>query len=267
MGKFLALLLVFSLTHLFAKLNIAVSIPPEAAFVKSIAADKAKIFVTVKPGDSPHTYEPKPSEMREIAKADIYFAIGVEFEKAWLPRFANQNKKMKIVDVSKGIKKYGNDPHIWTSPSNAEIIAENILSALLDRDPLNAEYYKKNYEDFIKSVESLKKRISKILKDMPKSRKFMVFHPSWGYFAKEFSLEQISVESEGKEPSPKELIKIMKKAEKEGIRVILVSPEFSDKSARIIASELGIKVVKISALSKDWSRNLLFLAKTIAGKN
>ena len=259
------LLLIFGVVFLNAKINIVVSIPPEESFVKEIGKDKVNVEVMVKPGNSPHTYEPKPSQMREISNAKIYFAIGVEFEKAWLPRFANQNRNLKIIDISKGVKRYGKDPHIWTSPKNILLIGKNIEKSLIELDSKNLEFYEKNYKEFEKRVKDLQKRIKEILKDT-KDAKFMVFHPSWGYFAKEFGLKQLPIEIEGKSPKPKELIKIMKIAKKSGIKVIVTSPEFSDKAARVIAKELKIRVIKISPLSQNLEQNLLLLARSIVGK-
>ena len=90
---------------IFAKVNIVVSIVPQVKFVKLIGGDRVDVALMVEAGNSPHTYEPKPSQMKDISKADIYFSIGVEFEEAWLGRFANQNADMKIVDTSFGITK------------------------------------------------------------------------------------------------------------------------------------------------------------------
>ena len=92
----------------------------------------------------------------------------------------------------------------------------------------------------------------------------MVFHPSWGYFAKAYGLIQLTIEIEGKDPKPKALQKIISQAQKEGIKAIFTQQEFSDKSARVIARELGINVIKETPLAKDWSANLIKKANAIA---
>ncbi len=262
---------------LLAKVNVVVSILPQKSFVQAIGKNLVNISVMVKPGDSPHTYEPKPSQMRDIAKADIYFAIGVEFENAWLPRFANQNKNMKIIDTSKGIKKEmmptftgkeistgEKDPHVWTAPQNIKIIAKNIYNALAKEDSENAKIYKKNYEKFILHVELVNKEVKNILKDTPKNSKFMVFHPSWGYFAREYGLVQLPIEIEGKTPKPKSLIKIIQIAKKDNVKAIFTQPEFSPKIANQIAKDLNIKVIKATPLNPNWEGNLINFAKAIA---
>jgi len=287
MKKIILLLILFS-TYIFSNINTVVSILPEKTFVKAIGGDRVKVSLMVLPGNSPHTYEPKPSQMKEIAKADLYFAIGVEFENVWLPKFKGLNKKMQVVDLTQGITKLpmqahehheehahhehdemgysGLDPHVWTSPANVRIIAKNIYDALAKADPENQAYYKERLKEFIAKIEDTDRKIRTLLKDTPKGTKFMVFHPSWGYFAHEYGLIQLPVEVEGKSPKPRELIALIKEAKADRIKAIFTQPEFSDASARIMAKELKIKVIKVSPLSGNWSENLLNIARAIAGK-
>jgi len=247
------------------------------------------VSLMVQPGNSPHTYEPKPSQMIEITKADLYFAIDVEFEQVWLPKFKDLNPKMQIIDLADNVTKIqmkhaceaeshdehghhdehaGADPHIWTAPANdVKIIAQNIYAALIKNDPDNTEYYKRNFDIFLASIDETDRQISQILSSLTDTRRFMVFHPSWGYFAKAYNLEQIAVEVEGKEPKPKALIQLLKEAKEKKVNAIFTQPEFSDSVSQIIAKELQIPVVKVSPLAPNWSENLIKIANTIAGKN
>ena len=279
MNRIIPIFIVFS-TFILANINTVVSIVPEATFVKAIGKDKVDVTVMVSPGSSPHTYEPKPSQMKAVAKAQLYFAIGVEFEKTWLPRFKDLNPKMKVIDLSQGIKKIpmaahhheeehheesGLDPHIWTVPENVAIIAQHIFDALASEDPQNSAYYKANLDTFLAKVKETDARIKNYLAPLPKGTTFMVFHPSWGYFAKAYGLKQLPIEIEGKNPKPRELIAVIKSAQKAHVRAIFTQPEFSDASAKIIADELHIPVIKVSPLAEDWSENLIRIAKAIAG--
>lgn len=276
---------------LYAKINTIVSIVPQKSFVEAIGGDLVNVSVMVLPGNSPHAYEPKPSQMKELNDAKLYFAIGVEFENAWLKRFANQNKNMLIIDTAKGIEKIAmaehhheedghdhkghkhdehdheaksKDPHVWTSPSNVRVIAKNTLDALVSVDAPNKATYEANYHAFMQKINNVDNEIKNILKDTPKGAKFMVFHPAFGYFANEYNLTQIAVEVEGKEPKPSALAELIKEAKEENIKAIFTQPEFSDKSAKIIADELKIKVIKVSPLNPKWDENLINLAKAIS---
>jgi len=289
--KKIILILVLSTTYIFSNINAVVSILPEQTFVKAIGGEKVNVSLMVQPGNSPHTYEPKPSQMIEIAKAHLYFAIDVEFEDVWLPKFQNLNPQMQVIDLADNITKIpmqkrheeakdahhaqhvhahdhqGEDPHIWTAPANVKIIAQNIYLALKKEDPLNTNYYKRNLDMFLAFIDETDRQIIDILSSLEDQKKFMVFHPSWGYFAKAYNLEQIAVEVEGKEPKPKELIHLLNEAKEEHVNAIFTQPEFSDTVAHIIAKELQIPVVKVSPLAPNWSENLINIAKAIAGKN
>ena len=289
--KKIILLLLLSSTYIFSNINAIVSIVPVETFVQTIGGDKVSVTLMVQRGDSPHTYEPKPSQMLSVAKGDLYFSIGVEFEKVWLPKFASLNPKMKITQLNQNVttipmsgshhhdvhahqEKHANhenetvniDPHIWTAPKNVAIIAQNIFDALSYADPKNLNYYKKNLETFLTSVSKTNTQIEDIFSSYKGSRTFMVFHPSWGYFAKAYGLEQVAVEVEGKSPKPRELVILLEEAKEEKVSAIFTQPEFSDASAKIIAKELNIPVVKASPLAPNWSENLIDIAKNIAGE-
>ena len=269
-------------TFILANINAIVSILPEQTFVKAIGGDKVNVALMVLPGNSPHTYEPKPSQMKDVVKAALYFTIGVEFEKVWLPKFSSLNPEMKVVDLTAGIEKMSmashhheqeqasqkesKDPHVWTAPDNVKILAKNILEALKKQDPANADYYQKNYDTFIARVTKTDTQIKEILKETPKGTKFMVFHPSWGYFAHAYGLKQLAVEVEGKSPKPQEMIMLIKEAREEKVKAIFTQPEFSDSMAKVMANELKIDVIKASPLAGNWSENLLKIAHAIAGK-
>ena len=282
MKKTLFLILLFN-TFILAKMNVVVSILPEQTFINAIGGDKVSVSVMVLPGNSPHTYEPKPLQMKNLTKSILYFSIGVEFEKVWLPKFKSLNSNMQIIDVSDGIvklqmsslhhhesltkKEEGKDPHIWTSPKNVKNIAKNILNALIKADTKNEVYYQKNYELFLRQIDDTDKKIKNILSTVPQKTKFMVFHPSWGYFAHEYGLEQLPVEIEGKSPKPKALIQLIQKAKEEKVSAIFTQPEFSDAVAKVMAKELHIEVIKVSPLAKNWSKNLIKIANAIAGNH
>lgn len=281
----LFLSLFFSLT-LYATPTVTVSIAPQKYFVEQIAKDLVIVNTMVGAGASPHTYEPKPAQMKMLANSDAYFSIGDGFEKAWLPRFKSSNPKMLIVDSIKGIQKIamtehhheaakgghdkheGNielDPHVWLDPMLVKVQAKNIFDALCTLYPLHVKTFEKNYHEFINALDTLDATINETLKEV-KNRSFIVFHPSFGYFAAHYNLEQIPVEVSGKEIKPNELATIIKEAKEEGATVIFVSPQFSQKSAKIIAKEIGGKILTIDPLSEKWYENMISIAKVFASE-
>lgn len=288
-----ALLGLWTGNSLAAKLPVFVSILPQKYFVEKVGGDLVDVKVMVEPGAEPHSYEPKPQQMVDLAKSKIYFAIGVPFEHAWLDKFAATNEDLTIVHTEKGVEllpmlayhhhdegdhhkgeakaehddKHGDhhqngalDPHTWTSPTLVKIQTANILNALKAADPANSSQYETRAQAFVTEIDQLDKELTDLFSEK-EGLQFMVFHPAWGYFAHDYGLKQIPVEIEGKEPKPAQLQKLIKHAREQGIKVIFVQPQFSTKSADLIASEIGGKVVPLSPLAEDWLANTHKTAK------
>ena len=268
-----------------AAIRVFVSIPPQKYFVQKIGGDLVSVAVLVPAGADPHTYEPKPKQMAELSKCAVYFSVGIDFEKAWLPRIAGTNPKTRIVRTDEGIKKitmtdhrhdkkgrHGHaraghhhhegtqDPHVWLSPALVKIQAEHILHALIDIDPDNRTRYKNNYTAFLEEITILDAELKNLFAGR-KGDRFMVFHPSWGYFAKEYELEQVPIEIEGKAPKPAQLTTLIRHAREHGIRVVFVQPQFSAKSAEMISREIGGHVVHVDPLAENWAGNLREVAR------
>lgn len=266
----------------FAKdrLPVFVSIVPQKYFLEKIGKDLVEVQVMVQPGASPHTYEPRPVQMTALSKAEIYFAVGVTFENAWLGKIASSNPNLMIVHTDEKIQKIpmsshhhhddtgskqGDhhhrdhdgipDPHIWLSPPLVKIQAKTILDALQQADPANRLTYEANYLDFISEIDLLHAGLENIFSGK-EGTPFMVFHPSWGYFAEAYGLKQVPIEVEGKDPKPAQLMEVIKYARAHNIRVVFVQPQFSTRGAEMVAKEIGGQVVSIDPLAFDWSKNL-----------
>ena len=260
------------------RIGVVVSILPHVEFAEKIGGDKVQVTVMVPPGASPHTYEPTPSQLKEVSRAKIYVKVGsgVEFELAWIDKIISVNKEMLVVDCSKGIKlieaeheheeeheHHGVDPHIWLSLKNAKIMVENIYQCLTQIDPVNQEYYAKNKEKYLQELDELDKEIAQALFGK-ENRKIMVYHPAWAYFCRDYGLEQIPIEKEGKEPTPQGIASLIKQARENNITIIFASPEFSTKTAEVIAKEINGNVVLISPLKRNYLENMRKIAEVFA---
>ena len=263
--------------------QVFVSILPQKYFVEQIGGERVDVNVMVRPGESPAVYEPAPKQMVALTESSIYFAVGVPFERAWLKKIASANPDMAIVHTDADIRKFpmesrhshdkdghghhrdnGNekalDPHVWMSPPLVMLQARRILTALEKADPENRGTYETNYKAFIRDLVDLDAEIRSIFTDKQGMR-FMVFHPSWGYFARAYDLVQIPVELEGKSVKPSRLVKLIEKGKDLGIDAVFIQPQFPVKSAEIAAKEIGGEVVQADPLSENWARNLRKVAE------
>lgn len=269
------LLLLQTTASANGKIRVVTTITPMAFFIENIGGEKVEVTALIPPGANPHTYEPKPRQLNIISSADLFVKVGsgIGFELLWMKRIRSLNKKMPVCDASRGIhlinisgRDHGHntnkDPHIWLSPENAVIMTENILRAIRDLDPANAGFYRKNALLLINRLKSLKNEISNKFKNI-KNRQFFVVHPAWGYFARDFNLKQNAIKYEGKEPTPARLARLIERARDENIKVIFASPQFSIKSADVIANEIHGKIVFIDPMSRDYINNLRHTANVL----
>jgi len=264
-------------------LQVTVSILPQAYFVERIGGELVAVNVMVGPGEEAHTYEPTPGQMKALAESRIFFSIGVEYEQTWIPRFADINPAMLFVDSAAGIERIpvgdaqaqdetetdnhtyneGLDPHVWLSPDNGKIIAENVLLALIAVSPDHEEVLQANYDALIADIDSLDQRIEAALSGV-EQRTFMVFHPAWGYFAEKYNLEQLPVQVEGQDPSVSEMAELIEIAREKDIWVIFIQPTFNSSDAQAIAAEIGAEVAVVDPLARDWLTNLEAVAEAFA---
>ena len=264
--------------------QVTVSVLPQAYFIERISGGSIAVNVMVGPGEEAHTYEPKPEQMRALAESQIFFTIGLEYEAAWVPRFEDINPNLEIVDMAKGIQRIplssdhthhdeedshaeeseeGLDPHVWLSPENGRLIAENTLAALIDLAPESADVFQENYELLIADIEDVDRHINETLNGLTQ-RQFMVFHPAWGYFADHYNLEQLPVQVGGQDPSASELASLIDIAQNEKIKVIFIQPTFNTASADAISQEIGAEVAVVDPLAEDWLSNLQSAAEAFA---
>ena len=276
---FLALGLAFSFSACTpeeeesGKVGVVVTVLPQAEFVENVGGEEVRVTVMVPPGASPHTYEPKPAQMTALAEAEIYAKVGsgVEFELVWMEKLVATNKKLAVVNCSEGVELQEMmaedendeddehpgrmDPHIWMSPVNARIMVSNICDGLIAVDPESRGYYEQNRDAYLQQLAEIDREMRDGLAGV-KNRRFMVYHPAFGYFAREYNLTMIPLEKEGKEPTAAGLAHMIEQARIYDIRVIFAEPQFDPKSAEVIASAIEGRVVLIDPLAKDYIGNL-----------
>lgn len=312
-------LLAIGLVCGFAKPLVSVSVPPQKHFVEKIAANTLDINVIIPAGVDEHNFDFKPATMQRLEKSDIYFTIGLEFERVFADKFQSNFANLQVIDTGKDLRnlatshthskddhdehhnhaghddhnhaghddhdhdehaqgkdehhahKHSNshethgasDPHIWLDPILVKIQASTIAKALIAKYPQNKALYEANLAHFQTELDALNAEISALF-EKSKNKKFIIYHPSLGYFAARYHLVQIPVEIEGKEPKTKDLQRLMSVAKKENIKTIFVQKGFSQNAAKSLAKELKASVVELNHLSDDYSKNLLEIAKKIA---
>jgi len=257
--------------------RVFVSILPQAELVERIGGERVEVTVLVRPGGSPATYSPTPRQLAELSRAKLFVRVGVPFEEGFIKKVGEIYPKLKIVDqrdnvrllkavhVHDHVHVHGEtDPHIWLDPKRLKVQVQNIGKALVEADAGNIDWYNGNLAKLIAELDELDKRLAKVMAPY-RGQTLLVYHPAYGYFADSYGLRQVAVEAGGKEPGGKRLANVIEQARELKAKVIFVQPQFSKKSAGLVAEAIGGKVVAMDPLARDVIANLEKMAQTVAG--
>jgi zinc transport system substrate-binding protein len=262
---------------------ISVSIIPQQYFIEQLAGELVDVNVMIPPGASPADYDPTVSQLEKLDRSVVYMRIGyVGFEQSWMDKIASVNPDMKIVDLSKGVdiisedtgmsenhqghSHHGPDPHIWMSTLNAKIIARNMLDELLLLFPGDREYLLGRFDQFSLSLDSLHLDITSKLESL-ENRRFLIYHPALTYYARDYKLEQFSLEIEGKTPSPAHLKQMIDLATDHQISKRLIQNQFDRKNAEVLARETGAEIIPFDPLDLEWSEQMRYIAEQLNPSN
>ncbi len=271
------------------KIKVFASILHIAYFVERVGGPNVEVSVLVGPGQDPHTFETTPRVVAALANARILFKMGFPFEETIIKKIGSTFKNVEVVDLQQGIKvrglteeeteaeeaehehehghgqgeaehhEHSHDPgeidqHTWLDPRLAKIQARTIADTLIRMDSIRKDQYEKNLKDFQDDLDAIHEQLTKALAPV-KGKNFFVFHPAYGYFGDAYGLKQIPVEIGGKEPTARQLARLIELAKKDGVRVIFVQPQFSKKSAKALAEAIGGAVVPLDDLAPDYLKN------------
>jgi len=257
------------------KINITVSIPPQAYIVKRIGGEHVNVNVMLPANASPETYEPGPDRIINVGKSKIFFNIGLPFESTFLNRLKSEFKSLSFVKMHEGITlrsfknvgahghdHSGHDPHVWLDPVNLIKMSENTFKTLIKVDPDNKDIYMKNYLELNREFQELNDSLMDMFKDSAR-KYFVVYHPSWGYFADRFGLFQVPVEVEGKTPSAAEMVKLINIIKTSYVKSVFVQKQFSASVMDSISQSSGAKIRVLDPLEEEVITNLKKVSKEI----
>lgn len=259
--------------------KVLVSAAPYKFFVDKIADGTVQVELMVPAGASMHTYEPTPRQMLAASQAVIWFQMGETFEVRASQALRSHHPDIKFVDLRKGVDLIVDseaschccqhaqdscvDPHIWLSPRQVKIQAKTIADALSEAFPQNLKRYAEKLNLLLGELDRLDHEIEAKLAPL-KNRTIMVSHPAYAYFCRDYHLEQLSIEFEGKDPTPKQLTKILTLARQSRIAKIFIQPQYNNKGAQLIAHEIGARVVPLDPYAENYFDSMREIAVQFA---
>lgn len=258
--------------------SIFVTIPPLQKLVSEVTCGDFVVDILVPEGASPESYEPTSQQIAKLSDAKLIFEIGlIDFEKS-LTRHINDSSR--LVNLSEGIDliegscshhhhghhhSHGIDPHIWTSPRALSTMVRNIESALRTTYP-DSTKYSESAKRVIARLEALDKECGERIASS-EIKAIMIYHPAYTYLARDYAIEQITIEQEGKEPTPRQLTTMIEKARTMGIKRIFHQPQYSPDKLSSIAEEIDAVIVECDPLGRDIEAEIRNIVELITRSN
>ena len=242
------------------KKTIYVTITPMQSIIEEITMGDFNVEVIVPKGASPETFEPTPKQVTSFSDAEFIFSTGlIDFERNLVKRI---NGNAEVVHLSEGIEliagscshgnhshKHGVDPHIWTSPRSLRTMVTNAYDAIIAHYPDSVKYTKAT-ERLLERIDALDSLCAAQI-EAAGVKAMMIYHPAYTYYARDYGIEQIAIEHDGKEPSLRQTTSLIESAKRDGIKVILRQPQYSEDKARAIADDVGAEIITTDPLSED----------------
>jgi zinc transport system substrate-binding protein len=269
-----------------ATLRVFVSVPPLAPLAQRVGGPTVEVRTLVGQNQDPHSFEPSARQVQALAAAEVFWAVGMPYERAWLPRLRAANPDLRVVDArtALGLPPLGQaagpahaphghghahdhdpaaDPHLWTSPRAVRAMVEPLAEAFAAADPANGPAYRANATALDAELAALDAEVRAALAPL-RARRFVVFHPAWGQFAADYGLEQIAIEQAGKEPTARALAALATRLRAEGVRVVFVQPQTGRRSAETLAREIGARLALLDPMAADPVQGTRDLVRALA---
>ena len=243
-----------------SKKTIYVTITPMQALIEEITQGDFNVEVIVPKGASPETFEPTPKQVTAFSNAEFIFSTGlIDFEQSLVKRISGS---AELVNLSEGIEliagscshgnhqhKHGVDPHIWTSPRALRTMVTHAHDAIIAHYPDSVKYTEAT-ERLLERIAALDNYCAARI-EAAGVEAIMIYHPAYTYYARDYDIEQIAIEHDGKEPSLRQTTALIERAKEHGIRTILRQPQYSEDKVRAIASDAGAEIITTDPLSED----------------
>lgn len=247
------------------KIIAAATIFPIYDLLKEVGGDKVDAYLILKPGASPHTYEPQPSQIVALSSAEVFFYNGLHLDD-WAKNLA-KDLDLKLVDLSHYVQlldyhhedhdddhhhdhDHGDiDPHYWLDPNNAILMFSSIANYLSELDSDNSDFYQQRANE---AIEKLSLKISEwqgLLNNLD-NRKIIVFHDAWNYFANFFNVEVLASFEPfpGQTPSPHYIINLENVVKNNNINTLFIEPQLSQEALISIAADLNVEIETLDPL-------------------
>lgn len=242
-----------------SRLNVLVTILPQKAMVELVGGEFVRVNVLVPTNKSPEIYEPSISQLKDIEQSDVFIGVGMPLESSWLKRFKGINKKLLYYNLADFVESvdsshaynHAHNLHIWTSPHNAKIMLESIANILSTHLPDKKDYFTSNANALKTQLDAIISQ-AKAIFDGVESKAFLVYHPAFSDFARDFNLAELSIEKDGKEPKGRDLIDLISTIKAQNLKALFIQPQFDKQRVSSFAKGQNLSIIELDPLMADW---------------
>lgn len=249
-----------------AKIRVTTGIPPLTWMVAALGGERVEVTSFVGENQDPHTYSPSPRQIANLKSCDLFLTAGMPFEDVVAAKVSAMHPKLLIVNLGELFaKEHGHgahdhrhdhgtcspgNPHIWLSARNLRVMADKTAAALISLDGTHEAFFKANLETLQGSLADLDRELTARLAPR-QGATFYAYHPAFASFAEDYGLTQKAVEQDGKSPTPKQLLELVEQARRDGVKTIIVEPQFPKRPGQIIAERINGTVAEINPLGAN----------------
>lgn len=256
----------FALHIYAAPLKVLVSVPPQKEIIESIGGEFVEVRVLVPPSKSPEIYEPSVAQMKHIADSVIFFGVGMPFESVWFKRFKQSSPALLYYNLAEHTHEHSahshdkhnhaHNPHIWLSPKGMQEQVTLIANALSEQDSAHADIFKARALRLNQQLQNIVERTTRLF-SLPQAQKtFLVYHPAFEGFARDFNVQELSLEIDGKEAKGRALSALLDEVKAKQIKVVFIQPQFAKARVEGFAKEAGLAIIELNPLREDWLLSL-----------
>ncbi|TLD92441.1 ABC transporter [Helicobacter magdeburgensis] len=277
MKKIAYILLLLYLCGYAEPIKVLVSVLPQKQMLESIGKEYVEVEVLVPPSKSPEIYEPNIQQMKHIQNAEVFFGVGMPLESTWLKKFRSINPKLRYYNLaeshahaldshsqdSKHSNTHAHNPHIWLSLKESQAQVAFIAKILSTLQPTHKDFFTTQSTQLTKELEQIYIQAQNLFTKYA-TKSFLVYHPAFGDFARDFDLEELSIEKDGKEAKGRDLSQLITQIKQRQIKALFIQPQYSKSRVQSLANELKLEILTLNPLKSQWLNSFALYACQIA---
>ena len=214
---------------------------------RNVAGRRGEVRQLLQPGSDPHDYEPRPSDARAVAEADVVLRSGGEVDEWLADLIEGAGGEAEVVSLIDHVRRRGEDPHWWQDPRNAARAVGEIREALSKADPAGRQVYERNAAAYARRLRTLDRSVARCIGSLRRpERRLVTTHDGLRYFADRYGIEVVGALipslSTQAQPSAGDTAALVEQIRDQGVNAVFPESSLNPKLERAVSREAGVDV-------------------------